>query len=205
MAATGALLLCLRALYRIAGALMRPSVETVLEQEALVGVASHRHLREEKRRLVRAINELTFDHEMGKLSEADYASVRDLYQLQAVEVMRALQDDRDLHPGLLDELRRLGVADLETPDPAAKEPEPEAASEPEATPEPEPEAKAEPEAKEPEPEAKEPEPEAKEPEPEEKAELDAERSTRVCPKCSTPNDPDARFCKSCGVGLEEDG
>lgn len=178
LAATGALLLCLRALYRLAGALTRPGIETVLDQEALLGVASQRELREEKRRLVRALNELAFDHEMGKLSAADYEAVKERYQLQAVEVMRALEDDRDLHPDLAAELSRLaGQGD--------PEPEAERAADEGPADTPGAGAKGEPDAK---------------------AEPDAEAEAgRACASCETTNDVDARFCKQCGAALGGEG
>jgi hypothetical protein len=177
LAATGALLLSLRALYRLAGALTRPGIETVLDQEALLGVASQRELREEKRRLVRALNELTFDHEMGKLSAADYEAVKERYQLQAVEVMRALENDRDLHPDLAAELSRLaGQGDAEPE--AEPSPEPSPATDSDADPQGEPAADAKSEARE---------------------------AGRACASCDTTNDVDARFCKQCGAALGGEG
>ena len=79
-----ALVLCLYSLYRLVQALAKPSLELAVEVEGELGLASDRALREEKRRLLRAINELRFDHEMGKLSQADYERVRDTYTLQDV-------------------------------------------------------------------------------------------------------------------------
>ena len=57
--------------------------------------------------VLRAINELQFDHEMGKLSAEDYKAVRDLYELRAIEVMRALDADPDLHPKVAEDLAAL--------------------------------------------------------------------------------------------------
>ncbi|HWB81829.1 MAG TPA: zinc ribbon domain-containing protein [Nannocystaceae bacterium] len=110
VAVSGALLLCLRAMFRIVQALGRADVQTVVEHATDLGIASDRELREEKRRLLRAINELKFDHEMGKLSKADYDTVREGYELRAIEVMRALDAGATLHPELA---ARIG-------DPAAK-------------------------------------------------------------------------------------
>lgn len=183
LGATGALLLCLRALYRLAGALTRPAIETVLDQESLLGVSSQRELREEKRRLLRAINELTFDHEMGKLSAADYEAVKERYQLQAVEVMRALEGDGDLHPDLAAELRKLESGKSEGPE--GEESRAKAAASGEAATE-DAGAHAGEGSGAPEP-----------------ASTPAAVVDRVCAACDTRNDVDARFCKQCGAAMEE--
>jgi hypothetical protein len=94
------LLWCLRAMFRIVQALGRADVHTIVEHAEDLGMSSDRELREEKRRLLRAINELKFDHEMGKLSKADYDTVRAGYELRAIEVMRALDAGSTLHPDL---------------------------------------------------------------------------------------------------------
>ena len=100
----GALALLLSSLYRMVARLARPSTEALLDQEDVLVGASNRELREEKRRVLRAINELQFDHEMGKLSDDDYKSVRELYELRAIEVMRALDAEPDLHPRAAEDL-----------------------------------------------------------------------------------------------------
>jgi hypothetical protein len=114
--AAGAMVFALRSLYTMAMALSRPPVEVVLEQADVAAYAGQRELREERRRLLRAINELQFDYEMGKLSDEDYRKVRQGYELQAVEVIRALDAEAALHPELEAELRRRGlVADEAAP------------------------------------------------------------------------------------------
>jgi predicted transcriptional regulator len=107
--AAGAMVFALRSLYRMATALARPPVEAVLDELDVAAYAGLRELREERRRLLRAINELQFDYEMGKLSEEDYRKVRQGYELQAVEVIRALDAEAELHPDLVAELRRRGL------------------------------------------------------------------------------------------------
>ena len=108
MVITGAALaMLLLSLYRMVARLATPSSEALLDQEDVLVNASDRELREEKRRVLRAINELQFDHEMGKLSEEDYKAVRDLYELRAIEVMRALDADPDLHPKVAEDLAAL--------------------------------------------------------------------------------------------------
>jgi hypothetical protein len=112
--AAGAMAVCLRALYRMVDTLARPSIETVLARESALETAGARELRDERRRLLRAINELRFDHDMGKLSDEDYRAVREAYELRAVEVMRALEAEPELHPRV-----REVLAAREQPDAAA--------------------------------------------------------------------------------------
>jgi hypothetical protein len=115
------LVACLRSLYRLVNALARPDLQIVIDQAGDVGLASDRELREERRRLLRALNELRFDHEMGKLSQADYDKVREGYELRAIEVMRKLEAHGGLHPELA---KRLGKPDAAAAEPGAVEPAP---------------------------------------------------------------------------------
>lgn len=142
--AAAAMVFALRSLYRMATALARPPVEAVLDELDVAAYAGRRELREERRRLLRAINELQFDYEMGKLSDEDYRKVRQGYELQAVEVIRALDAESELHPKLAEELRRRGlVKEAEAKPAEAAEAKPTVAAETKAV-----EAKtAEPEAK----------------------------------------------------------
>ena len=65
------LLYALRRLFMVAAALGRSGDVSDLG----LGRVSKRELRDEKRRLLRAIKELEFDFGMGKLSKQDYESV----------------------------------------------------------------------------------------------------------------------------------
>lgn len=108
--AGGALVYCLHVFYGIVQALSRPSVQTVLERSGAIAVAGRREAREERHRVLRAIKELDFDHAMGKISDEDYGQVRQGYELRAIEVMRVLKQEPDLHPGLRAVLERGGSA-----------------------------------------------------------------------------------------------
>ena len=116
-----ALALLLSSLYRMVVALTRPATEVALEQEAVLDSVAVRELREEKRRVLRAINELQFDHDMGKLSDEDYRKVRELYELRAIEVMRALEAEPGLHPRVQEDLARLREARGESAESAQAE------------------------------------------------------------------------------------
>lgn len=99
LAACGAALVyALRRMYAVVRALARP--DTLAQVGRGVGHFSQSELREEKRRLLRAIKELEFDHGMGKLSTADFEAVIGTYRVRAIEVMRALDGGGDLHPEL---------------------------------------------------------------------------------------------------------
>ncbi len=108
----------LRAMWGIVAALSRPAVETILvEAEAAGPVGGARsdlaELREEKRRVLRAIKELEFDHAMGKLSDEDFKQIGDRYKLRAIEVIRELEPlegDGELHPLLAEHLAAIGIA-----------------------------------------------------------------------------------------------
>lgn len=99
LAASGAALVyALRRMYAVVRALARP--DSLAQVGRGAGHFSQAELREEKRRLLRAIKELEFDHGMGKLSSADFEAVIGTYRLRAIEVMRALEGGGDLHPEL---------------------------------------------------------------------------------------------------------
>lgn len=106
LAATcAALLYALRGLFSVVNALARPHAELVLAGEGVAGRAKA-ELRDEKRRVLRAIKELDFDFGMGKLSKADYDEIRSAYQVRAVEVMRGLDEAGSLHPEVAAVLER---------------------------------------------------------------------------------------------------
>lgn len=100
----------LRAMWGVVRALARPPVESLLGSVELGSEGTSRsELRDEKRRVLRAIKELEFDHAMGKLSDEDYEAVGNRYKLRAIEVMRELDDSDDLHPALAAHLAAAGV------------------------------------------------------------------------------------------------
>ncbi len=185
--AAAALIFCLTVLYRMVRVLGRPALEFDLERDAVFAMAGHKQLREERRRLLRAINELEFDHQMGKLSDADYKAVRHAYELRAVEVMRALEGEPELHPELRRELEARGFVG-EAPQP------------PRAEPDEEDEAPAPTKAK-PEKIARGPA-DGREQPPMPTAEgADAKPKGRACASCKGANEADAKFCKHCGKEL----
>jgi hypothetical protein len=101
----------LRSLWRVVEALSRPALETLIVEgvDSSPGASSRAELREDKRRLLRAIKELEFDHAMGKLSDEDFREIGDRYRLRAIEVLRSLDEGGELHPQLAEHLAALGV------------------------------------------------------------------------------------------------
>jgi len=96
--AAAALLHALARLFAVVRALAGP--ERMAQVGRGAGSFTQAELRDEKRRLLRAIKELEFDHGMGKLSQADFDAVIHTYRLRAIEVMRALEGGLTVHPDL---------------------------------------------------------------------------------------------------------
>lgn len=97
-AAAATLVYALGQLYTMVWALSLP--ERIAQVGQAAGSFSQGELRDEKRRLLRAIKELEFDHGMGKLSTGDFEAVISTYRLRAIEVMRALEGGASIHPEL---------------------------------------------------------------------------------------------------------
>jgi hypothetical protein len=65
-------------------------------EEVLVATGRRRkELEREKASLLKAIKELEFDHQMRKVSDADFAEIGGVYRARAIRVMRQL-DDREV-------------------------------------------------------------------------------------------------------------
>ncbi len=168
----GALVFSLGTLFRMVQALARPGNTIAPRARELAG-SNRSALREEKRRLLRAINELKFDYEMGKLSETDFTEVKQTYELRTVEVMRELEGSKRVHPEVVALLEDHGLSDV-VPEGAEVEASP---------------AKAEVEA-----EAKVDEDVSED----DSVAPQDEETPNICGACEGINDVDAKFCKHCG-------
>lgn len=186
--ASAALVYALGQLYAMVRALSQPDRVAQVGQAA--GSFTQAELRDEKRRLLRAIKELEFDFGMGKLSKADHDAVIATYRLRAIEVMRALEGGSSLHP----ELARL-LSEREAAAAAASAPAP--------TPVVTPAVKVEPAAKIDLPSRLEVTPMPGEPVPGPAASGPFDQTTRICGSCGGTNDADARFCKLCGAAMKK--
>ncbi len=208
-----ALVFSLATLFKMVQVLSRPRAALGVSSRGLGG-SSRSQLREEKRRLLRAIKELKFDFEMGKLSETDFTEVKQTYELRAIEVMRALDGVRRVHPEVYALLEERGLTDV-IPEGVVKADEPEEASpaekpatdDSEQASESTDAAKSEPVAPAEEDEAVEGEEPAEGTTAVEDTKAEAKdddasgsekAATLACGACSGANDPDAKFCKHCG-------
>jgi len=189
--ASAALLAALAALFAsLRASLAGPSVDVLW-----TGAEPDRGaLEDEKNALLRALKDLEYEHEVGKIDDEDYARLERAYRARAKEVLGEL--DRDLRPYLsraealaggavepkADKKKKKKKKDApspDTPSPDAPSPDDIARSD-ETSDAPASEAPSSAEA----------------PTTEEPAAL------RTCPKCATVNDADAAFCKKCATPLE---
>jgi colicin import membrane protein len=90
----GALLLSARFLVRTAVAAAEDTGDAD-EESFWKPVGRREELLIEKRSLLKAIKEIEFDHEMGKMSEADAAELTRFYRHRAIEIIKALEAEND--------------------------------------------------------------------------------------------------------------
>ncbi len=102
------------ALILVIGFLVRSARALVEENVADVQQATGRRKKEldrEKQSLLKALKELEFDHEMGKISDADFRDIGGQYRARAMRVLRQLDEQGADYRALVEkELKaRLGV------------------------------------------------------------------------------------------------
>jgi hypothetical protein len=141
-------------------------------------------LEEQKRAVLRALKDLESEHAIGKIDDEDYAVMAQRYREEAKSILRKL--DTAVEP-FRAEAEALAAAHLQARglDPASAIPDLANSSDPRAVVEPE------------SIEASESDADA------DATELGA-RERSACATCSTSNEPDAKFCKSCGATLAEE-
>jgi hypothetical protein len=83
------LVVALATVFRAAHALVEP---LAAEQEARVTGRRRRELEREKASLLKALKELEFDHEMGKIGDADFREIGGQYRGRAMRVYRQLDE-----------------------------------------------------------------------------------------------------------------
>ena len=64
----------------------------VADAGAVVTGKRRKELEREKQALLKALKELDFDHQMGKVSDKDFADISSTYRARAIRVMRQLDD-----------------------------------------------------------------------------------------------------------------
>lgn len=87
--AAAVLVQCLELLYRAARALV--DEPPALDRERATG-RRRKELEREKASLLKALKELEFDHEMGKVSDDDFREIGGQYRARAMRVMRQLDE-----------------------------------------------------------------------------------------------------------------
>jgi hypothetical protein len=161
-------------IYRAASAFdVAPADEAIIDQ-ALLDDEQRAQLQHEKKILLKAIKEIEFDQQMGKLDETDAAQVSQTYRTRALEIMRLLDQHKpaDYAAQIEKEVaRRLTRAGVKAGAAPARGGEPAA------------EPVAEPEA----------------PALTREVETGASAAAPTCAGCGTKNDVDAIFCKKCGA------
>jgi hypothetical protein len=150
---------------------LRPLVSSEDDRTVMIGHRTRAALEREKYLTLRAIKELEFDRAMGKLAEADFQEMSSRLRLRATGLIRQL----DAGSGYREQIERDVAARLKGSryDSGSAGARNETQTETGS------------------------------------ARLSAERiagarevsAERLCASCSTANDADAKFCKSCGVKL----
>ena len=107
-------------------ALVKSAMALTTEPDALEEmVATGRRRKEllrEKQSLLKALKELEFDHEMGKISDADYAEIAQQYRARAVRILKRLDEGgeyRDRIEAEIVQLRQNGIEKPNKPDPGS--------------------------------------------------------------------------------------
>jgi len=150
---------------------VRPLVSSEEDRTVMIGNRTRAALEREKHLTLRAIKELEFDRAMGKLAEADFQEMSVRLRVRAAGLMRQL----DAGSGYREQIERDVAARLQ----GSRYDSSSAGSRNEMQTE------------------------------TGSARLSTERiaaerevlTERLCASCSTANDADAKFCKSCGVKL----
>jgi hypothetical protein len=147
---------------------VRPLVSDQADRTAMIGERTRAALEREKMLALRAIKELEFDHQMGKIAPEDFKEMTARLRARAIRLMRQLDAGAGYRERIEKDLvKRLGAAST-----------------------PELKARAYTDSAEPKARAYVP-----------SADAGPSSDAKRCANCSTANDPDAKFCKSCGQPL----
>ncbi|HKT79878.1 MAG TPA: zinc ribbon domain-containing protein [Vicinamibacterales bacterium] len=161
---------------------IRPLVSDREDRTVMIGERTRTALEREKTLALRAIKELEFDHAMGKIANEDFQEMSGRLRTRAMRIMKQLdagagyreQIERDLAKRLGDRAGDAAASSRPRRAPGATA-SPDAAASRAAT--------------------------ARDSAPSTDTAAAQDAAARTCASCSAVNDPDARFCKSCGVKL----
>jgi ribosomal protein L40E len=97
----------------------------VVDAGAVVTGKRRKELEREKQALLKALKELDFDHQMGKVSDKDFADISATYRARAIRVMRQLDDaGRDYEAMIRDDVGKRLSAVSSQPSASEQKPEP---------------------------------------------------------------------------------
>ena len=154
--------------------MLRPLVSPEDDRTAMIGQRTRVALEREKTLALRSIKELEFDKAMGRVSEEDFKEMAGRLRVRAARLIRQLDAGAGYRQQIESELEKR-IGDARPADArhadARLKPSRYGDSDSDADPR--------------------------------GAKASAERADadRVCASCDTPNDADAKFCKSCGTKL----
>lgn len=164
-----------------------------LDLEEALSLAAPSAEEEQKRAILRTLNDLKYERSVGKISDDDYAELLKTYTARAKELIQvvdaATEQSKETAERLLS--KRLADAAPKRKRKRKDEPEPAERSDDDA----ESETKAAPFVDDEVPDTDEVSASST-PSPAD--------SSIPCPECEVENDTDARFCKGCGTALEAD-
>lgn len=152
--------------------------DAALSLDEALALAAPSAEEEKKRSVLRALKDLEYERNVGKIGEADYLELSTRYREEARRLLRELNDAELPARARVEKLlaRRLGGAAPPPPRQAPPESEPEGADT------------------------------ELDSDTETAGDTESERAPEAsgkptCTECDTENDPDARFCKKCGEAL----
>ena len=115
--------------FRAAQALVKDA--PVREAGEVVTGGRRKELEREKQSLLKALKELDFDHQMGKVSDKDFADIGSTYRARAIRVMRQLDDaGRDYEAMIEKEVAERAARETGDRQPATGNRQPTAAADP---------------------------------------------------------------------------
>ena len=152
--------------------------DAALSLDEALALAAPSAEEEKKRSVLRALKDLEYERNVGKIGEADYLELSTRYREEARRLLRELNDAELPARARVEKLlaRRMGGASPPPPRQAPPESEPEGADT------------------------------ELDSDTETAGDTESERAPEAsgkptCTECDTENDPDARFCKKCGEAL----
>jgi len=161
--------------------------ESELTLEEALSMAAPSAEEEEKRSVLRTLKDLEYEKSVGKISDEDYAELVAKYTARAKELIQAVDADMGDARAQVERLLAKRIDDEKASVESSKQRK-----------KPKRDARAAESQKRESRESEKPKPDTKDSTPPEAPPM----SGIECPECTTPNDPDARFCKGCGNPLE---